>query len=88
MNLTFHIKEGPQVKIRSPSIFVGNRRSPASGAQAPDEEQQGAVAAWPVGWITGHGTYQEAKYEEDADKIVGYYRDQRLHRRRASATPS
>jgi outer membrane protein insertion porin family len=30
---------------------------------------------WPIGWITGHGTYQEAKYEEDADGVMGYYRD-------------
>ena len=28
-----------------------------------------------LSWITGKGKYQEAKFEEDAEKIVEYYRN-------------
>ena len=34
-------------------------------ARRPDEEQQ---AEWMWSWITGRGTYQAAKFEEDADE--------------------
>ena len=30
---------------------------------------------WPFSFITGRGTYQQDKFEEDADKLVEYYRD-------------
>jgi outer membrane protein insertion porin family len=30
---------------------------------------------WFLSWITGRGTYQEAKFEEDADKIQEFYRE-------------
>jgi outer membrane protein insertion porin family len=31
---------------------------------------------WFLSWITGRGTYQEAKFEEDADKVVEYFRNE------------
>ena len=31
---------------------------------------------WFLSWITGRGTYQEAKFEEDADKVQEFYREQ------------
>ena len=30
---------------------------------------------WPFSFITGRGTYKEDKYAEDAEKVVGHYRD-------------
>src|SRR5205823_10944561 len=30
---------------------------------------------WWLSFISGRGTYQETKFEEDADKVVQYYRD-------------
>ena len=36
----------------------------------------------PMSMLTSGGTYKADKFEEDADKVVAYYRDQRLHRGR------
>ncbi|HEY3381838.1 MAG TPA: outer membrane protein assembly factor BamA [Vicinamibacterales bacterium] len=71
VNLTFKVDEGPQVKIRQVQ-FVGNK---AVGNFALTRQMKNNRGKWFLSFITGHGTYQEAKYEEDADKIVGYYRD-------------
>ncbi|MBP1634418.1 MAG: bamA 2 [Acidobacteria bacterium] len=72
VNLTFHIDEGPQVKIRDIE-FVGNEAVPdwRLARQMKSNKSQ-----WFLSFITGRGTYQEAKYEEDAEKVVGFYRDQ------------
>ena len=35
-----------------------------------DNKQQ-----WFLSFITGRGTYQEAKFDDDAEKIAEYYRD-------------
>jgi outer membrane protein insertion porin family len=74
VNLTFHIKEGPKVKIDS-VVFVGNKKIDVLSLKRQMKNNKGQWLPWPVGWVTGHGTYQEAKYEEDADKVMGYYRD-------------
>jgi outer membrane protein assembly factor BamA len=71
VNLTFRVDEGPQVKIRDVE-FVGNK---AIGSSALGRQMKNNKARGWFTFITGHGTYQEAKYEEDADKVVGYYRD-------------
>src|SRR5207247_5992822 len=71
VHLTFHMDEGPKVKIRSVN-FVGNKAM-SDGAlkrQMKENKEQ-----WWLSWNSGRGTYQENKYEEDADKVIQYYRD-------------
>jgi outer membrane protein insertion porin family len=75
VNLTFHIKEGPQVKIDSVD-FVGNQK--VSEWALKRQMKNNKAQWWPLSWFTwmlGHGTFQEAKYEEDAEKVQSYYRD-------------
>ncbi len=71
VHLTFNIDEGPKVRIRDIQ-FVGNKAitSGALKRQMKNNKQQ-----WFLSFITSRGTYQEAKFEEDADKVVEYYRD-------------
>jgi outer membrane protein insertion porin family len=71
VNLTFNITEGPKVKIRSVD-FVGNHAI-SDGKLAGKMKDNKAPGFF--GFITGGGTYQEAKFEEDAQKVVDYYRE-------------
>jgi outer membrane protein insertion porin family len=71
VNLTFNISEGPQYKIRRIE-FVGNEAvsdGKLRGKMKENKEQ------WFLSFVTGRGTYQENKFEEDAEKVVEYYRD-------------
>jgi outer membrane protein insertion porin family len=72
VNLTFHITEGPKVKIRALDFqgnkAVGDRKL---GGKMKDNK---APSRW-FKWITGGGTYKEGKFEDDADKVVQYYRE-------------
>jgi outer membrane protein insertion porin family len=71
VNLTFHVTEGPKVKIRDME-FVGNQKisDRALARKMKENKAKGFLS-----FITGGGTYKEAKFEEDADKVVEYYRD-------------
>jgi outer membrane protein insertion porin family len=71
VKVVFDVKEGPQVKVRSIN-FNGNTEvsDRALGRQMKGTKPHG----W-LSWITGKGKYQEAKFEEDAEKIVEYYRN-------------
>ncbi len=71
VNLTFVVDEGPQVKIRD-VIFTGNK---AMGNFALKRQMKNNKGRTLLSFITGAGSYQEGKYEEDADKVVAYYRD-------------
>lgn len=71
VNLTFHIEEGPQVRIRDVE-FVGNEAIPDWRLA---RELKSNKSEWFLSFLTGRGTYQEAKYEEDAENVVGFYRD-------------
>jgi outer membrane protein assembly factor BamA len=71
VNLTFTITEGPKVKIRQIS-FVGNKKV---SSRALRRQMKANKAPWFLSFITSRGTYQEAKFEDDADKIVEYYRN-------------
>jgi len=71
VNLTFTISEGPQYKIRSVE-FVGNK-AVSDGKLAGQMKENKARGMF--SFITGKGTYQETKFEEDAEKVVEYYRD-------------
>ena len=71
VKVVFDIKEGPQVKVRTIN-FDGNVEV-SDGALG--KQMKGTKAHGWLSWITGKGKYQEAKFEEDAEKIVEYYRN-------------
>ena len=71
VHLTFNIAEGPQDKIRDIE-FLGNKEvsDGTLGRRMKENKEPGMFS-----FITGKGTYQETKFEEDAEKVVEYYRD-------------
>ena len=71
VNVTFHITEGPMVKIRQVD-FVGNGaiKDRKLGRQMKDNKGRGMFS-----FILGSGAYKADKFEDDADKVVSYYRD-------------
>jgi outer membrane protein insertion porin family len=71
VHLTFTIDEGPKYKIRDIE-FVGNQAvEDGSLARRMKENKE----QWFLSFITGRGTYQQEKFEEDAEKVIEYYRD-------------
>jgi outer membrane protein insertion porin family len=70
-HLTFHIDEGPRVRIRDLE-FAGNR---AMGDRTLRRRVKDNRPQWFLSFITGRGVYQESKFEEDADRLLEYYRD-------------
>jgi outer membrane protein insertion porin family len=71
VNVTFHITEGPKVKIRAVD-FVGNTAIKDRKLARQMKENKGGGM---FSFILGNGTYKADKFEEDADKVVAYYRD-------------
>jgi len=71
VNLTFHVTEGPKVKIRIVD-FQGNKALSDRKLSAKMKENK---APGLLKFITGAGIYKEGKFEEDADKVVQYYRE-------------
>jgi outer membrane protein insertion porin family len=71
VHITFHMNEGPKVKIRSVE-FVGNEAISDGKLRRRMKENR---AHWWLSWITGRGTYHEDKFEEDAERVTEYYRD-------------
>ncbi len=71
VNVTFHITEGPKVKIRLID-FVGNSAVKDRRLARQMKENKGGGM---FSFILGNGTYKADKFEEDADKVVAYYRD-------------
>ncbi|HQZ39290.1 MAG TPA: outer membrane protein assembly factor BamA [Vicinamibacterales bacterium] len=71
VKVVFNVEEGPQVKIRSID-FVGNT---AIGDGTLKRQMDATKEHWFLSWITGRGKYQEAKFDEDADKIIEFYRN-------------
>jgi outer membrane protein insertion porin family len=71
VHVTFHLSEGPEVKIRR-ITFLGNKvvSSRRLKRQMKENKQR-----WWLSFITGSGTYHEAKFDDDAAKITEYYRD-------------
>jgi len=72
VNLTFHITEGPKVRISSVD-FLGNKAIPDSKLAGKMKDNKG-----PNKWLFflgGAGTYKEGKFEEDAQKVTDYYRE-------------
>ena len=71
VKVVFDIKEGPQVKVREIN-FNGNVEV---SDRALSRQMKGTKAHGWLSWVTGKGKYQEAKFEEDAEKIIEYYRN-------------
>jgi outer membrane protein insertion porin family len=71
VHLTFNVEEGPKVNIKRVE-FDGNK---AVGDGTLAKQMKHNKAAHWLSWITSRGTYQEAMFEEDADRIQAYYRD-------------
>jgi len=72
VNLTFNLDEGPRVKIKKID-FIGNK---AISDGKLESQIKSNKSEWMWSWITGRGTYQAAKFEEDADLIVEHYRNE------------
>jgi outer membrane protein insertion porin family len=71
IHLTFHMSEGPKVKIRR-IVFTGNKvMSPRQLRKAMKNNK----AMWFLSWITGRGTFQETGFDEDADRISALYKE-------------
>jgi len=71
IHLTFHMSEGPKVKIER-IVFTGNKNA---SSRVLKKQMKDNKELWFLSWITGRGTYQETKFDEDADKIMAYYRE-------------
>jgi outer membrane protein insertion porin family len=72
VHLSFGISEGPKVKIRDVE-FVGNQAVSDGKLNGKMKENK---ARGLLSFITGGGTYQEAKFAEDAEMVTEYYRDE------------
>ena len=71
VHLTFNISEGPKVKIKQLD-FDGNKA--LSDGELQKQMKENRPEHW-LSWITGRGTYQESKFEEDAERITENYRN-------------
>ncbi len=82
VHITFNMDEGPKVKIRKIE-FVGNKAisSAVLKRQLKENKERGPFTdfihfpTWFLSLIGDKGTYQEQKFDEDAEKVVAYYRD-------------
>lgn len=71
VKVTFDVKEGPKVRIREVD-FEGNT---AIGDRTLRRKMKETKQHSWLSWLTGGGTYKEAKFEEDADMVVAHYRN-------------
>ncbi len=72
VKVVFDVQEGPKVRIREVD-FVGNTAlgDGTLRRKMKETKQHGAFS-----WLTGGGTFKEAKFEEDADMVVAHYRNE------------
>ncbi|MGE3511211.1 MAG: outer membrane protein assembly factor [Vicinamibacterales bacterium] len=71
VHLTFNMDEGPKVKIRKIE-FVGNEEV---SDRALKRHMKQNKELWFLSFISGRGTYQENKFDEDAERVTEFYRD-------------
>lgn len=71
VKVVFDIQEGPQVKVRTVN-FEGNE---AIGDSTLKRQMKSTKEHWFMSWMTGRGKYQEAAFEEDADRLIEFYRN-------------
>jgi outer membrane protein insertion porin family len=72
VQLTFHITEGPKYKIQE-IAFEGNSAfsDRKLRGQMKENKQRGMLS-----FILGSGTYQEAKFAEDAEAVENFYKNE------------
>jgi outer membrane protein insertion porin family len=74
VNVTFTIGEGPKLRIRNID-FIGNKAfsdSTLARKMKDNKSKKGLIFTT----IFRSATYKEDKYEDDAEKIAGFYREQ------------
>ena len=71
VHLTFHMSEGPKVKIRR-IVFTGNKVASSSRLRKAMKNNK---QMWMFSKFTGRGTFQETAFDEDADRISAYYKE-------------
>jgi outer membrane protein insertion porin family len=71
VNVTFNVSEGPKIKIRDIE-FVGNEAISDGRLQRRLKENKPKGI---ISFITGSGTYKEAEYEADVERVVEYYQN-------------
>ncbi len=71
VHLSFVMDEGPKVRVREIE-FEGNK---AVSDKTLRKQMKSNKQEWPFSFITGRGTFQEAKFEEDAERVNEYYRN-------------
>jgi len=71
VKVVFDVKEGPKVRVRTIN-FEGNT---AVSDGTLSKQMKSTKARGMFSWITGKGTYNENKFDEDAEKITEYYRN-------------
>jgi outer membrane protein insertion porin family len=71
VKVVFDVKEGPKVKIRTVN-FNGNVEV-SDGALA--KQMKSTKASGMFTWITGKNTYNQNKFDEDAEKVIEFYRN-------------
>lgn len=72
VHLTFQVDEGPKIKIHEID-FIGNKDISDSTLRRQMKENKQRII-W-ARMFAGRSTYQEGKFDEDADRILSYYRD-------------
>jgi outer membrane protein insertion porin family len=72
VKVVFNVNEGPKVRIRNID-FIGNRAFSDGKLRSKMKDTK---TQWMFSWLTGRGTYQEAKFEEDAERVETFYREQ------------
>ena len=71
VKVVFNVVEGPKVKIRTLN-FDGNVKV---SDRALARQMKSTKSVGMFSWITGKGTYNENKFDEDAEKVIEYYRN-------------
>jgi len=71
VKVVFNVNEGPKVKIRTVN-FNGNV---AVSDRALARQMKSTKGTGMFTWITGKNTYNTNKFDEDAEKVIEYYRN-------------
>jgi outer membrane protein insertion porin family len=71
INVTFHVNEGPKIKIKRIN-FIGNT---AVSDRALRKQIKANKAQGMFSLFTRRGTYKADRYEEDAERVGQYYRN-------------
>jgi outer membrane protein insertion porin family len=71
VKVVFDVQEGPKVRIREVDFDGNEALSDRTLRRKMKETKQHSA----LSWLTGGGTFKEAKFEEDADLVVAHYRN-------------